>query len=55
MSEMKVGQLAGEQERFCPFAAVNKYPYKYLHGDDSDKVAKKYFAVGQFRKRGWTM
>ncbi len=55
MSEMKVGQLAGEQERFCPFAAVNKYPYKYLRGDDSEKVAQKYFAFGEFRNRGWTV
>ncbi|KAK4693160.1 hypothetical protein P7C71_g4189, partial [Lecanoromycetidae sp. Uapishka_2] len=55
MAEMKVGQLAGPNERFCPFAAVNKWPYRHLHGEDSDNVSQKFFASGQFRARGWTI
>jgi hypothetical protein len=55
MAGMRVGQLAGEEERFCPFAAVNKWPYKCLYGKDSEEVSKTYFAYGEFRNRGWTM
>ena len=53
---MQVGQLAGPRERFCPVAAVTKWPYRHLYDkEESEKVSIKYFAAGQFRSRGWTM
>ena len=55
MADMKVGQLAGEEDRFCPLAAVNKWPDKYLYGKESEEVSKMYFAYGEFRNRGWTV
>jgi len=55
MENMKTGQLAGPNERFCPYAAVNKWPYRHLYGDESEKVSQKFFAAGEFRSRGWTM
>jgi len=55
MANMKVGQLAGPNDRFCPYAAVNKWPYRHLHGDESERVSSKFFASGEFRSRGWTM
>lgn len=55
MNVLKVGQLAGVDERFCPVAAVAKWPYRHLFGDESDKVSKEYFANGRFRSREWTM
>lgn len=55
MKAVKVGQLAGIDERFCPVAAVAKWPYRHLFGEESDKVSKGYFANGRFRSRGWTM
>lgn len=53
---MQVGQLAGPRDRFCPVAAVTKWPYRHLYDKgESEKVSIKYFAAGQFRSRGWTM
>lgn len=55
MVDMKVGQLANPKVTFCPFAAVTKWPYRHLYGEESDLVSEKYFAHGKFRSRGWTM
>lgn len=52
---MKVGRLASDDEKFCPFAAVTKFPYRHLYGDESEKVSQEYFAYGKFRSRGFTM
>jgi len=52
---MKVGQLASTEQKFCPFAAVTKFPYRHLHGDESEEVSQQYFANGKFRARGFTM
>ena len=52
---MKVGQLASFGDRFCPYAAVTKYPYRHLYGDSSALVSDEYFAHGKFRDYGWTM
>ena len=50
-----VGQLASHEERFCPYAALSKWPYRYLYGDAREKVSERFFAHGAFRDRGWTM
>ena len=55
MTEPSVGQLACRETKFCPYAAVNKYPYKELHGEVSRVVSDNYFAHGAFHARGWTM
>jgi len=55
MTTLKAGQLASPKERFCPFAAVTKWPYRHLHGDASELVSDRYFANGKFRAQGWTM
>ena len=56
MSVMQVGQLAALRDHFCPIGAVMKWPYRHLYDtEESEKVATRYFAAGQFRARGWTM
>ena len=55
MPDLRIGQLASDSERFCPLAAVNKWPYRHLHGDASQKVSDAFFAAGAFRIRGWTV
>ena len=55
MSTMKVGQLASSKDRFCPYAAVTKWPYRHLLGASSTVVSDEYFAHGKFRAYGWTM
>lgn len=54
MSNM-LGRLAPAEQLFCPLTAVTKFPYKYIRGEDSDKVSKAFFAGGKFRARGWTL
>ncbi|KAL9129988.1 MAG: hypothetical protein Q9217_001710 [Psora testacea] len=54
MPELRVGQLASPQERFCPYAAVNKYPYKHLQDEEKVVVSDNFFAHGAFRERGWS-
>lgn len=55
MTVMKVGQLASPEEKFCPFAAVTKWPYRHLYGEEVEIVSSGYFAHGRFRSRGWTV
>ncbi|KAL9640578.1 MAG: hypothetical protein Q9164_000185 [Protoblastenia rupestris] len=55
MGHRKVGQLASHQERFCPYAAVIKYPYRHLRGEVSQVVSDNFFANGAFRERGWSL
>ena len=50
-----VGQEAPKESRFCPLAAVNKWPYKFFHHLDSETISKAFFAAGKFRTRGWTL
>ncbi|KAL8863540.1 MAG: hypothetical protein Q9178_000221 [Gyalolechia marmorata] len=50
-----VGQEAPKESRFCPLAAVNKWPYKFFHHVDSETISKAFFAAGKFRTRGWTL
>lgn len=55
MPGLKVGQLAPREQCFVPYAAINKWPYKYLHGEVSRVVSDNYFARGAFIERGWNM
>ncbi|KAL8842064.1 MAG: hypothetical protein Q9170_000667 [Blastenia crenularia] len=50
-----IGQEAPEEAKFCPFAAVNKWPYKFFQHQDSEIISKAFFAGGKFRIRGWTL
>lgn len=55
MAQLHVGQLASFGVGFCPYAAVTKWPYRYLHGQVSQDVSEAFFAHGAFRERGWSM
>ena len=55
MSSPKLGQLAPRDERFVPYAAISKWPYKHLHGEVSKVIADNFFARGAFVERGWNM
>ncbi|KAL8727961.1 MAG: hypothetical protein Q9166_005726 [cf. Caloplaca sp. 2 TL-2023] len=50
-----IGQVAPKESKFCPLAAVSKWPYKFFHYLDSETISKAFFAVGKFRMRGWTL
>ncbi|KAL8847317.1 MAG: hypothetical protein Q9221_007633 [Calogaya cf. arnoldii] len=49
-----IGQEAPKESKFCPLAAVNKWPYKFHH-QDSEAISQAFFAAGKFRTRGWTL
>ncbi|KAL8638328.1 MAG: hypothetical protein Q9228_004515 [Teloschistes exilis] len=49
------GQIAPRDARFCPLAAVSKWPYKFIQQPDSETISKRFFAAGRFRARGWTL
>ncbi|KAL8673328.1 MAG: hypothetical protein Q9168_002252 [Polycauliona sp. 1 TL-2023] len=50
-----IGQEASKDSKFCPLAAINKWPYKFFHHLDSETIAQAFFAGGKFRTRGWTL
>ncbi|KAL8714133.1 MAG: hypothetical protein Q9220_001861 [cf. Caloplaca sp. 1 TL-2023] len=50
-----IGQAAPKDCKFCPLAAVTKWPYKFFANLDSETIAKAFFAAGKFRMRGWTL
>ncbi|KAL8995335.1 MAG: hypothetical protein Q9169_004910 [Polycauliona sp. 2 TL-2023] len=50
-----IGQEAAKESKFCPLAAVNKWPYKFFHHLDSETISQAFFAGGKFRTRGWTL
>ena len=51
----KLGVLAKIGHDFCPYAAVAKFPYKYIDKAHLQSVSEVHFAGGQFRARGWTL
>ena len=52
---VKLGDLAKVGQKFCPYAAVAKFPYKYMGKAHMQTASELYFAGGQFRARGWTL
>ncbi|KAH8692729.1 hypothetical protein BGW36DRAFT_302862 [Talaromyces proteolyticus] len=42
-------------QSFCPAAAIAKLPYKYLHGEKSKTVGKRFFDQDQFWQRKWDL
>lgn len=50
-----VGQVAHMEDRFCAYHGILRYPYRYLNGEESDRVSKGYFVEGKFQARGWTV
>ncbi|KAL8947390.1 MAG: hypothetical protein Q9222_006322 [Ikaeria aurantiellina] len=50
-----IGQTALKDTKFCPLAAVSKWPYKFFVHQDSETISKAFFAAGKFRMRGWTL
>ncbi|KAL8881635.1 MAG: hypothetical protein Q9192_007756 [Flavoplaca navasiana] len=50
-----IGQEAPKESKFCPLAAVTKWPYKFFHHLDSETISQAFFAAGKFRMRGWTL
>lgn len=55
MSSNAVGQVARREDRFCAYHGILRYPYRYLNGEESEKVSKGYFVEGKFQARGWTL
>ena len=57
MVELRLGQPATEDQRFCPYSAVAKYPFRYFHGDNDDRkrIAETFWDGGQFKDHGWNM
>ncbi|OJJ51670.1 hypothetical protein ASPZODRAFT_447596 [Penicilliopsis zonata CBS 506.65] len=43
------------ENAFSPLLAVSRFPYKYIRGDLSQAVAKKFFDGGKFWTRGWDL
>lgn len=50
-----IGHEAPKKMKFCPLAAVSKWPYKFFGRLDAEIIAKPFFAAGKFRMRGWTL
>ncbi|KAL8892872.1 MAG: hypothetical protein Q9215_000236, partial [Flavoplaca cf. flavocitrina] len=50
-----LGQEAPKESKFCPLAAVTKWPYRSFHHLDSETISQAFFAAGKFRMRGWTL
>lgn len=40
---------------FCPLIAVSRFPYRFIHGDPSQLVARAFFDGGKFWERRWNM
>lgn len=55
MSGNAVGHVAHRDDRFCAYHGILRYPYRYLNGEESDRVSKGYFVEGKFQARGWTL
>lgn len=55
MSGNAVGQVARREDRFCAYHGILRYPYRYLNGEESDRVSKGYFVEGKFQARGWNL
>lgn len=55
MSVNAVGQVAHREDRFCAYHGILRYPYRYLNGEESERVSKRYFVEGKFQARGWTL
>ena len=50
-----LGALAHQGHDFCPYAAVAKYPYKYITKAYMQTVSANFFAGGLLRARGWNL
>lgn len=55
MSGNAVGQVARREDRFCAYHGILRYPYRYLNGEESERVSKGYFVEGKFQARGWNL
>ncbi len=57
MVQLRLGQLAPEDQIFCPYTAVAKYPFRYFNGDNDDKkhIAERFWDGGQLKDHGWNM
>jgi hypothetical protein len=42
-------------ESFCPAVALSRFPYLFLRGDISQKVASRFFDANKFWDRGWDL
>lgn len=54
--KLELGQLAKEdEETFCPWQTIKKYPYTYIGKTNSENVDKKFFAGGRCEQRTWDL
>lgn len=49
------GQVGPAEESYCPILEISKYCYKYIRGDDSQRVATRFFDAGKFWARDWDL
>jgi hypothetical protein len=47
------GELAPLGQAFVAIIGFSKFPYKYIHPDDSENVANRFFNAGKFFMREW--
>lgn len=40
---------------FVPFAALKRFPYKYLGGSQRGTVSLQFFAEGELQNHGWPL
>lgn len=43
------------KHRYCPVLPISRFPYKYIHGEQSQLVAERFFDQGKFWKRDWDL
>ena len=56
ITEINPGQDAvNPSGSFCPLIAVSRYPYRFIHGELSQRVSSKFFDQGKFWKRSWDL
>jgi hypothetical protein len=42
-------------ESYCPVVALSRFPYRYLRGEMSQKVASRFFDANKFWDRHWDL
>lgn len=56
ITKISPGQdAANSSGSFCPLIAVSRYPYRFIHGELSQRVASEFFDQGKFWKRSWDL
>lgn len=54
-AKLSRGDVGSSGHSYCPIISVSKFPYKYISGSDSQRVAERFFDQGKFWQRGWEL